>query len=58
MGEDFEILFNSGRHKLNINGAVDIENLDVKLKTVVYNSLIASKDTFLYFQLLPGEYFG
>jgi transposase len=26
--EDFEILCNSGRHKLNINGAVDIENLD------------------------------
>jgi transposase len=28
-GEDFEILCNSGRHRLNINGAVDIENLDV-----------------------------
>jgi transposase len=28
-GEDFKILCNSGRHRLNINGAVDIENLDV-----------------------------
>ena len=32
-GEDFEILCNSGRHKLNINGAVDIENLDVINRT-------------------------
>jgi MinD superfamily P-loop ATPase len=28
-GEDFEDLTNCGRHSLNINGAVDIENLDV-----------------------------
>lgn len=28
-GQDFEVLCNSGRHRLNINGAVDIENLDV-----------------------------
>jgi transposase len=27
-GEDFEVLCNSGRHRLNINGAVDIENMD------------------------------
>jgi len=32
-GEDFEILCNSGRHKLNINGAVDIENIDVITRT-------------------------
>ena len=32
-GEDFEILCNSGRHRLNINGAVDIENLDVITRT-------------------------
>jgi transposase len=32
-GEDFEILTNSGRHRLNINGAVDIENLDIITRT-------------------------
>jgi transposase len=32
-GEDFEILCNSGRHRLNINGAVDIENLDIITRT-------------------------
>jgi transposase len=32
-GEDFEILCNSGRHRLNINGAVDIEHLDVITRT-------------------------
>jgi transposase len=32
-GEDFEVLCNSGRHRLNINGAVDIENLDVITRT-------------------------
>jgi transposase len=32
-GEDFEILCNSGRHRLNINGAVDIANLDVITRT-------------------------
>jgi len=32
-GEDFKILCNSGRHRLNINGAVDIENLDVITRT-------------------------
>ncbi len=32
-GEGFEILCNSGRHRLNINGAVDIESLDVITRT-------------------------
>lgn len=32
-GDDFEILTNCGRHRLNINGAVDIENLDVITRT-------------------------
>jgi transposase len=32
-GEDFAVLSNSGRHRLNINGAVDIENLDVIMRT-------------------------
>jgi len=32
-GEDFKIQCNSGRHRLNINGAVDIENLDVVTRT-------------------------
>jgi transposase len=32
-GEDFEVLCNSGRHRININGAVDIENLDVITRT-------------------------
>ena len=32
-GEDFEVLSNSGRHRININGAVDIENLDVITRT-------------------------
>lgn len=32
-GEDFEVLTNCGRHRLNINGAVDIENLDVITRT-------------------------
>jgi transposase len=32
-GEDFEILTNCGRHRLNINGAVDIESLDVITRT-------------------------
>jgi len=32
-GEDFEVLTNSGRHRLNINGAVDIENLDIITRT-------------------------
>jgi transposase len=32
-GEDFEVLTNCGRHRLNINGAVDIESLDVITRT-------------------------
>jgi transposase len=32
-GENFEVLSNSGRHRLNINGAVDIQNLDVITRT-------------------------
>ena len=32
-GEDFEVLTNCGRHRFNINGAVDIENLDVITRT-------------------------
>jgi transposase len=32
-GEDFEVLTNCGRHRLNINGAVDIDNLDVITRT-------------------------
>ena len=32
-GEDFNILTNSGRYHLNINGAVDIQNLDVVTRT-------------------------
>lgn len=32
-GKDFEVLCNSGRHRININGAVDIHNLDVITRT-------------------------
>ena len=32
-GEGFEVLTNCGRHRLNINGAVDIESLDVITRT-------------------------
>jgi hypothetical protein len=32
-GQDFEVLCNSGRYHLNINGAVDIENMDVITRT-------------------------
>jgi len=32
-GEDFEIPCNSGRYHLNINGAIDIQNLDVVTRT-------------------------
>jgi len=32
-GEDFEVLTNCGRHRLNINGAIDIESLDVITRT-------------------------
>ena len=34
-GEDFEIPCNSGRYHLNINGAIDIENLDVVTSHIV-----------------------
>jgi transposase len=32
-GEDFDVLTNCGRHRLNINGAVDIQSLDVITRT-------------------------
>jgi len=32
-GQDFDVLTNCGRHRLNINGAVDIESLDVITRT-------------------------